>query len=82
MLKNKGFETVIASPPDYDRLVCEIYHDGEFFALVSQERREGLFDLETPGPDLPEKGVIRKVDLSGFQQAVATACRRLKGDEP
>jgi hypothetical protein len=45
---------MIASDTDYERVFCEIYFDGRFVALVSQERGEGLFDLETPGPDLNE----------------------------
>lgn len=79
MLEGKGFETVIASPPDHDELVAEIYCDGRFVALVSRERGSGLFDLETPGPNLLEKEVIRKVDADGFRKAMEEACRRLKG---
>ena len=79
MLTRKGFETIIASPPDYDRLVAEIYYDGLFVALVSQERGIGLFDLETPGPNLMEDKVVRKVALEGFEGAVEEARERLKG---
>jgi hypothetical protein len=46
MLTKNGFD----SDPDHERLVCEIYFDGLFFALISQERAAGLYDLETPGP--------------------------------
>jgi len=79
MLKKKGFETIVASPPDYDRLVAEIYCDGLFVALVSQERGDGLFDVETPGPNLAETRIIRKVDAVGFGEAVEEACQRLQG---
>ena len=81
MLKGKGFETMIASPSDYDELVAEIYYDGLFVALVSQERGKGLFDLETPGPNLIEKEITRKVDAEGFKKAVEEACQRLKGEK-
>lgn len=80
MLKGKGFETMIASHPDYDELVCEIYYDGLFAALISQERGKGLFDIETPGPNLIEKEVVRKVDADGFKKAFEEACQRLKGE--
>jgi hypothetical protein len=80
MLTGKNFETMIASPPEYDELVAEIYYDGKFVALVSQERGPGLFDIETPGPPLVEKEVTRKVELSGFWKAVEEACKRLKGE--
>jgi len=81
MLKGTGFETLIASPPDYDELVAEIYFDGLFVALVSQERGKGLFDIETPGQNLLEKEVARKVDAAGFKKAVEEACQRLKGEK-
>lgn len=79
MLKRKGFESVVASPPDYDRLVAEIYYDGLFVALVSQERGDGLFDIETPGPELVESRIVRKFDAVGFREAVEEACKRLQG---
>jgi hypothetical protein len=81
MLKERGFETMIAAPPDYDDLVAEIYYDGLFVALVSQERGKGLFDIETPGPGLVEREVTRKVDAEGFKKAVEEACQRLKGEK-
>lgn len=81
MLTGKGFETLIASPPEYEELVAEIYFDGRFVALVSQERSVGVFDIETPGLNLIEKEVIRKVDLNSFSQAVEEACKRLRGEK-
>ena len=80
LLKKKGFETVVASPPEYERLVAEIYYDGFFVAQISQERGEGVFDLETPGGDLVEQMVTRRVDLHGFLQAIEEACQRLRGE--
>ena len=79
MIKEKQFETILASPPDHDGLVAEIYCDGLFVALVSQERGEGLFDIETPGLNLVEDRVIRKFDAVGFGKAVEEACHRLLG---
>lgn len=81
MIKGIGFEIMIASPPNYDELVAEIYYDGLFVALVSQERGKGLFDIETPGVNLIEKEVMRKVDADGFMRAVTVACQRLKGEQ-
>ena len=80
MLKGRGFETMIASPSDYDELVAEIYYDGLFVALVSQERGKGLFDIETPGPNMIEKEIMRKVDADGFEKAVEEARQRLRGE--
>ena len=81
-MKGKGFETVIASPPEYERLLAEIYYDGLFIAQITQERSEGVFDLETPGTDLVEEMVTRKVDLQGFLRSVEEACQRLTAEIP
>lgn len=71
---------MIASPSEYEELVAEIFYDGLFVALVSQERGSGLFDIETPGLDLVEDYVTRKVDVAGFIKAIETACQRLSGE--
>lgn len=81
MIKNKGFETMIASPSDYDELVAEIYYDGLFVAMVSQERGKGLFDIETPSQNLIEDQILRRVDAVGFMKAVEVACQRLKEEK-
>jgi hypothetical protein len=81
MLKGKGFETILASPSEYERVVAEIYYDGLFVALVSQERGEGVFDLETPGTNLVENRILRKVNVAGFKQVVEEACQRLRGNK-
>jgi hypothetical protein len=82
MKEQKGFNYLIADDSDHERVFCEIYYDNLFIALVSQERGDGLFDLETPGPGLVEEGIMRKVDVPGFLDAVEIACRRLRGEQP
>lgn len=77
LLKNAGFEMLLASLPEYNGLVAEIYYDGRFVALVSQERGAGNFDIETPGNNLVESELARKVDLRGFIAALHVACERL-----
>jgi hypothetical protein len=63
-------------------LVAEIYFDGRFVALISQERGLGLFDIEIPEPNLLENHVQRRVEWFGFRDMVDLACRRLGGDRP
>jgi hypothetical protein len=82
MITGKGFEILLASPPECESLVAEIYCDGKFLALVSQEKGLGAFEIETPGPGLVEERVVRKADLSGFLKAVELACQRLLGGSP
>jgi len=64
MVAGKGFEILLASPPDYDELVAEIYYDGRFAALIRQEAGKGkpCWNL----PELVSWKVIRKVELSGL----------------
>lgn len=80
MVAGIGFETVVASPSDYERLVAEIYYNGKFVALVSQEKEVGNFEIEFPDPNVTQNEIVRKVALEGFQQAVEVACRRLRGE--
>ena len=80
MLNGKGFEILIASPPNYDNLVAEIYFDGLFFALISQEKGPGVFEFETAGPDVIEQQVCRKVTLDELQEAIETAQKQLSNE--
>ena len=73
MINKQGFETVIASPPAYNQLVAEVYYNGLFVALVSQERGPGVFDIETPSPEELEWAITHKVELDGFLTAIQEA---------
>ncbi len=77
MLNNEGFEILLASPPDYQELVAEIYCDGKFVALVNQEQGPGIFEVESPGGNMVESSIARRVDLRGFMSALEAACVRL-----
>ena len=77
MLENAEFQLLIASLPDHDRLVAEIYFRGKFVGLVSQERGDGLFDVETPGVGLDESQITHRVDLLDFVAAIEHARSKL-----
>ncbi len=38
MIKSKGFDIIISSDNEYEELCAEIYFDGEFVAIISQEQ--------------------------------------------
>jgi len=78
MQPNNRFEIIIASEPDHERLVAEIYYDRKFALLVSQERAVGQFDLETPGPGLDESLIARRVPLDLLQPMIKAACEQLQ----
>ena len=69
----RDLEFVLASPSDHERLVAETYYKDLYVATVSEERGAGLFEVETPGTDLVESLVIRKLDLDKFLYAVRRA---------
>ncbi len=73
------FHVELASDDEHQRVYAEIYHNGLFVALVSQENERGQLTVETPGPNLVEDLIVRKVDLAGFQKALALAAARLQG---
>jgi len=74
-MKQHGFEITVASLPEYERLVAEIYCDGLFFALISQEGAEGVFQVETPDAGLSL--ITRRVELEGFLRAIEHAREKL-----
>ena len=80
MLEKNGFEIVIASPPEYDNLVAEIYYNEKFVALVNQEGNLTRYELEFPGTDLLESEITRRVEWRDFKLTVDQACKRLSGD--
>jgi len=73
---NKGFEIIIASLPGYNSVVAEIYYNNLFIALISQEK-EGVFVLETPGPELDQNQLLRKINWMEFRNIADTACKKL-----
>ena len=75
------YTVMIASDMDHERVYAEIYCDGRFVVLVSQESGLHSKMLEFPGPGLEEGLISRKVDLEGFQRAVELAAGMLDGEE-
>ena len=79
-INDQGFEVILASSPEYEALTAEIFFDGKFIALISQEHGVDHMMLETAGISLDESQVCRKFDLTEFFQVVERARQRLKGE--
>ena len=75
----RGFEVILASPPEHEELTAEIYFDGKFVALISCDHGLDHLQIETPSTGLDEGRVSRQVELEGFLRAVEVARRRLQG---
>ena len=69
------YQIQVWSSPDHDQLVAEIYIDGRFIGLLSQENwPDPTMTLEW-GDDPKVAGM--KVELTVFEQALAAAKARL-----
>ena len=64
----------IASDTDYDKLIAEIYIDGDFAGLVSQ--KGSILRYEIPSADR-SIGMVRSVDLDVLIEALERARQEL-----
>lgn len=64
----------VASHPDYERLVVEVYIDGAFVCLLSQEEEE-----KGPIVEFDASDVAVKLDLNEFETALNAAKARMSG---
>ena len=71
---DQGVEIKVCSDTDYEELVAEIYLDGEFFGLISEEAGPRLFELEVhPRKD----GEPWRLKLAEVEDALEQAVGRL-----
>lgn len=75
MTENPKCKTMIASDPNYDNVVVEIYCDDKFVCLISQE--SGPDQLTLVFPDETNPYITRSVSLDWFIDAVQKARDRL-----
>lgn len=69
----------VCSDTDFEQLIAEIYVNGKFVALVSQENGADLMQVEFPGQDLNEAAITRKVDFDILCDALMKARAELRG---
>ncbi len=72
-----GYNIVIASPPEYEELVAEIYFDGNYIAQLNKENGDDHIELEIADAVVDQSMVCRKVDLNGFLEALEIARTKL-----
>jgi hypothetical protein len=70
------YRTLIASLPDYENVVAEIYVDEFYVGLLSSEEGLKQIKLELNGGAASNN---LSVDLDTFEQALAHAKQRLSG---
>ncbi len=73
-MRGEGLEIKVRSDVDYEELIAEIYFDGEFFGLVSEEAGPRVFELEVhPRKD----GNPWKLKPAEVEEAIEAAVSRL-----
>ncbi len=77
MKSSPALEVTIASDTDYKDLVAEIYCDGRFVALISQDNGVDDLRLDFPAASDPS-AVCRSVGLDWFVDAVQKARDKLR----
>ncbi|MCP5517101.1 MAG: hypothetical protein H7A45_07590 [Verrucomicrobiales bacterium] len=81
-LNASGYEVIIASPPEYEDLVAEIYCNGLFIAQLNREKGGEAIELEIADDTVDQSMVCRKVALTDFLDIVEVARQRLTGERP
>lgn len=77
-MNNQGLEVVLSSDGQYEQLTAEIFCDGKFVALISQDDGPEALKIEFPANDVDENSVLRKIDLATFEQGIERAKTRIK----
>lgn len=77
IVRNSGVEIQVCSDTDYDRLIAEVYIDGEFVCLLSQEKGPDHLMIEFPRSAASNPEFAATYSLSDFTEGVMRAKREL-----
>ena len=79
-MNNSGIELLLSSDCDYEELTVEMYYDGKFIALLSQDNDLDNLRIEFPTSAVADETlVLRKMDLAILEQALILAKKRIQG---
>jgi hypothetical protein len=78
---NINVEILLSSDLNYEELTAEIFFDGEFIALLNQDAGIDNLKIEFPAPEAGETTVLRKMDLSIFEEALILAKKKIQGSK-
>jgi hypothetical protein len=68
---------VIASDIDHEKLIAEIYCDGRYVALLSQDEGEDNLNIVFPDRGAQDESLQRSVDFAWFKNALDQAKEKL-----
>lgn len=71
---DKAYKIQVSSDADYNNLISEVYIDGEFVALISQEDGPESLKIELSSPAIDVDSSSAKIfDLKTFLEALEDA---------
>jgi hypothetical protein len=73
MTCHQRLEILIASDVDYEQLIAEIYCDGKFVALLSQDKGPSRLEVVFPCAQANEAAITHSVDLDWLKDALDRA---------
>lgn len=76
-IPQKGWGYLIASPPEHEKCVVEIYLDGKFVLQVCRGQNSEDSIIEIAGANLKEELIARNVPLEGLISAIQEAKKLL-----
>jgi hypothetical protein len=71
----------VCSDIEFEHLIAEIYIDGKFVSLISQEDGRDNLKIEFPKVGVSEDSTSEQFDLEQFMRAVQQAKERLINDQ-
>jgi hypothetical protein len=73
----KDFDFIVANDSDHEQVFIEIYYNGKYIALISQEKGIDNLLIEFPGNNLNESEIIRNMPLNEFLNLIDEAVKKL-----
>jgi phage pi2 protein 07 len=81
-MREKGFDILISSDIEYEELCAEIYFDGQFVAIITQEKGIDQAVIELyPHPNL-EKWTFIYAEFFETLKKAETSLKKMKKIEP
>jgi hypothetical protein len=77
-MSNSKIKIILSSDSDYEHLTAEMFYKGKFVALLNQDAAVGKMKIEFPAADALEGTVLRKIELSIFEEGINLAKDKLK----
>jgi len=75
------YKIIIASDFEHEKVFAEIYKNGKFIALVSQENGIDNLEIEFPDNSVDQSLILRKINYDSFFNALIHSKLILKGKD-